>query len=547
MKRITLFSISLLLYGLAMAGGIVTNTNQSAMFTRLQARDATLGIDAVYYNPAGLTLLPNDGLFISLSNQTLMQTRTITSNDTLLNRSEYTGDVSAPFFPGFYAVYKKGKFAASLGFNRIGGDGGGIYDKGLPSFEYDMSDLVPVIQAQGQPVTNYRVDAHFEGTSTYFGYQANVSYKINDIISVALGGRFVTAKETYTGYLRDAEIELGGTYMSASGYFTTGANAVNSISAGIQSIINMNAAFSSMTFADAETAGVPHDQIVLLTDGLTAAGIDPSALTLAQAQGACQQLGIVLTQKSKLLSNQEVDMEKKATGFTPIISVNIALGDKVNLALKYEHSTKLEFTNNTTKDVTIGYIGLTDSITMFPDGEKTRLDIPAQLVAGLTYKPFNKLLLSTGFHYYFDKNADYGRKLKGYNAVLDMDTSRLVDNSEVLENTFEFALGAEYEVCKKISVSAGWLYIHSGAQEDYETDLSYHIGSNTIGGGLVYRICPMIELNLAGSYSIYPEGERTFDHHMIRNPVPIPVKETYDKELWIFAIGLNFNLGASKK
>ncbi|NTV78917.1 MAG: hypothetical protein HGA25_07260, partial [Clostridiales bacterium] len=42
-----------------LAGGLVTNTNQSAMYTRLQNRNASTDIDAVYFNPAGLTKLGN--------------------------------------------------------------------------------------------------------------------------------------------------------------------------------------------------------------------------------------------------------------------------------------------------------------------------------------------------------------------------------------------------------------------------------------------------------------------------------------------------------
>jgi hypothetical protein len=33
-----------------------------------------------------------------------------------------------------------------------------------------------------------------------------VSYEINDFISVALGGRYVTAKNTYQGYINDVTI-----------------------------------------------------------------------------------------------------------------------------------------------------------------------------------------------------------------------------------------------------------------------------------------------------------------------------------------------------
>ena len=35
------------------AGGLVTNTNQSAQYVRMLSRNASTQIDAVYFNPAG--------------------------------------------------------------------------------------------------------------------------------------------------------------------------------------------------------------------------------------------------------------------------------------------------------------------------------------------------------------------------------------------------------------------------------------------------------------------------------------------------------------
>ncbi len=69
MKKITISLISLLLVtNLAFAGGLVTNTNQSTAWSRMLVRDASTSIDAVYFNPAGLTKL-DDGLYISFSSQ----------------------------------------------------------------------------------------------------------------------------------------------------------------------------------------------------------------------------------------------------------------------------------------------------------------------------------------------------------------------------------------------------------------------------------------------------------------------------------------------
>ncbi|MGC9374003.1 MAG: hypothetical protein ACP5DQ_03050 [Bacteroidales bacterium] len=69
MKRITLLIIGILMIPFfSYSGGIVTNQNQSAAYIRMFARDASTGIDAVFFNPAGLTKL-SDGFHLSLNNQ----------------------------------------------------------------------------------------------------------------------------------------------------------------------------------------------------------------------------------------------------------------------------------------------------------------------------------------------------------------------------------------------------------------------------------------------------------------------------------------------
>jgi len=130
MRKLLTFIAGALITGSVLAGGLVTNTNQSAMFTRLQNRNASTSIDAAYFNPAGLTKLGN-GFFASINNQTIGQTKTIVNNYTYLGGTpkEYIGNVSAPFFPGVYLVFNTGKLSFSAGLNPIGGGGGAKYDK----------------------------------------------------------------------------------------------------------------------------------------------------------------------------------------------------------------------------------------------------------------------------------------------------------------------------------------------------------------------------------------------------------------------------------
>ena len=56
------------------AGGLLTNTNQSASFVRNPARFASLSTDAIYFNPAG-TAFFNEGWSFSANWQMIWQQR----------------------------------------------------------------------------------------------------------------------------------------------------------------------------------------------------------------------------------------------------------------------------------------------------------------------------------------------------------------------------------------------------------------------------------------------------------------------------------------
>ena len=74
MRKFLTFVSATFITGSMFAGGLVTNTNQSASWVRLPSRNASIEIDAVYYNPAGLMKLDN-GFHFSLNNQTIFQNK----------------------------------------------------------------------------------------------------------------------------------------------------------------------------------------------------------------------------------------------------------------------------------------------------------------------------------------------------------------------------------------------------------------------------------------------------------------------------------------
>ena len=142
MKKLIVVAAMLLLVDLTYGGGLLTNTNQSAQYIRMMSRNASRDIDAVYFNPAGLSLM-QDGWHFAVYNQTIFQDKNVNSGFPLLNDPEYVGKVSVPAFPTAFAVYKKENWAFSFGFGPNGGGGSADFDEGLPSFEIPISKVVP--------------------------------------------------------------------------------------------------------------------------------------------------------------------------------------------------------------------------------------------------------------------------------------------------------------------------------------------------------------------------------------------------------------------
>ena len=166
MRRLLTFVSAALVTGTLFAGGLVTNTNQSATWVRMPSRNASINGDAIYYNPAGIMMMDN-GFHFSLNNQTVFQNREVETTYPYLNSGTFKGKIFAPVFPSIYATYKLDRIAFSVGFLPIGGGGGAEYDKGLPSFEMSQSDLVPSLAASEYAVNDYRMDVSFKGSSVF--------------------------------------------------------------------------------------------------------------------------------------------------------------------------------------------------------------------------------------------------------------------------------------------------------------------------------------------------------------------------------------------
>jgi len=559
MKKHLLIIVSLILAAqLGFAGGLVHNTNQSTAWTRLMVRDASTSIDAVYFNPAGLMKL-SDGFHFSINNQSLWQTQTITNTYPHLNDGTYEGKVSAPLFPGIYAAWKKGRVAVSVGFNPIGGGGGATFDRGLPSMEIGVSSLVPAMSGAFQQLgygtpTAYSLDLNFEGTSVYFGIQAGVSFEINEHISVYGGARYVMAKNTYSGYMRDIKIQTEGGPLSGNLGASETMDEISTTFAGISTAANgggnamqpiIENGGGDYTFAQLEGAGViTAEQRAQMEGGLLQFGIPQEqidAMTASQAQQTYFGVGQQFADRSAtfsglgmVLADQDADITQTGNAITPIVGANLSfLNDDLNIGIKYEFHTKMDLTNEVKDNK--GFITDVDPETgkpvyMFVDGDKVNADIPAMLSIGLSYRIIKPLRVELGYHTYFDSKCGW---------ATDEDGIELVD-----KNFNEYAIGLEYNITDKFIVSAGYLAAITGVNEKYQSDMSFSLTTNTFGGGFAYEINDMFTAQIGAFSTSYKEQSVDYTHSFqtsagVEN---IPYTETYDKKTFAFSLGIDISL-----
>ena len=78
MKKLKLVSLAIAMASAtpSFAGGLLTNTNQHVAFNRMMSREASIGIDGVYYNPAGVVFM-GEGKHLAINWQLAYQTRSI--------------------------------------------------------------------------------------------------------------------------------------------------------------------------------------------------------------------------------------------------------------------------------------------------------------------------------------------------------------------------------------------------------------------------------------------------------------------------------------
>lgn len=333
----------------AWAGGILTNTNQSIDFLRNPARDAAIGLDGVYSNPAGVAFLP-EGFHIGFNWQYARQTRTITSTNPVFalgqknngaKVKEYEGVADAPCIPSIQAAWNKEDWSLQFNFSVPGGGGKCEFADGLGSFESVVGNVAGLLKPFG--AQGYDMDGYMQGRQYFFGFQLGAAYKATDDLSVYGGLRLLYGTATYKARISNIQVKTAGGYLGFGDYLTN--------------IIPM-----------ATAAGY----------GETVSALEPYSHGVNLL---CNQTGV---------------------GIAPVVGVDYRMG-RWNFAAKYEFKTQMRMKNEST----VFQASQIDAVNKYKDGEEVNEDAPALLTVGVQWAPIDPIRVNAGWHYYFDKQAEW--------------------------------------------------------------------------------------------------------------------------------------------
>ena len=523
------------------AGGFLTNTNQNVAFNRMMSREASIGIDGVYYNPAGVVFL-GDGHHLSINWQLAYQDRTIENDYNLFTNNvnnpitprEFKGKAFAPVIPSFQYAYNKGRWSFQGNFALTGGGGKCTFDNGLGSFERIVAETAMAACGLARTVDGalgsvfgrevsmfgsdqafgaggkYSYNSYMHGRQYYFGLSLGAAYKVSDNFSVFGGVRGIYATTNYYGYVEDIKVGNMPLYMVLDPTKKDAANielSCDQNGIGFTPIIGVDFKTGKWNFSakyEFKTRMRLKNKSVNLVPSI---GNLPANLSSQMTQILTAQF----TQAGLPAEQAAAKAEAAATAVLANQTVQ-----KTMLGLKNQFDTELD-----------------EAIGEYADGKKIAADIPAYLSVGVGYSPIDPLRINVGFHFFDDKNA------KAYN-----------NRQEKLDHgTLEYNAGVEYDINKKFTVSAGWQSTNYGLPEEEATtskdkrfmdDKSFVTSSNSVGLGGVWHFNKKMSLTVAYFHTFYQHKKTTESVELMPGNA-INYSADYSRNNNVFAAGIDIN------
>lgn len=523
------------------AGGFLTNTNQNVAFNRMMSREASIGIDGVYYNPAGVVFL-GDGHHLSINWQLAYQDRTIKNDYSLFTNNvnnpitprEFKGEAFAPVIPSFQYAYNKGRWSFQGNFALTGGGGKCTFDNGLGSFERIVAETAMAACGLARTVDGalgsvlgrevsmfgsdqafgaggkYSYNSYMHGRQYYFGLSLGAAYKVSDNFSVFGGVRGIYATTNYYGYVEDIKVGNMPLYMVLDPTKKDAANielSCDQNGIGFTPIIGVDFKTGKWNFSakyEFKTRMRLKNKSVNLVPSI---GNLPANLSSQMTQILTAQF----TQAG--LPAEQAAAKAEATAAAVLANQTV---QQTMLGLKKQFDNELD-----------------EAIGEYADGKKIAADIPAYLSVGVGYSPIDPLRINVGFHFFDDKNA------KAYN-----------NRQEKLDHgTLEYNAGVEYDINKKFTVSAGWQSTNYGLPEEEATtskdkrfmdDKSFVTSSNSVGLGGVWHFNKKMSFTVAYFHTFY-QNKKTTESVELMPGNTINYSADYSRNNNVFAAGIDIN------
>jgi len=380
-KLLTILCATVLVFSISsplMAGGITNKQNFSIEYLGTFSRNSTTdSADAAVFNPAGVMKMEdgsyiNTGAFYALKNY----------SNTIGGR-EYKSDEPS-IVPSLIALYKKGNWAAFGAFTVPAGGGKVTYNNGdATTLGYGTLLMAGINYALTRPPYSLPAASYYntisrqsiEAESTYYGFTFGGAYEFNDLVSIALGARFIKANKKAQASMAISPSALGTLYgMPARTYNIDYEQKADGLGGFIglnitpQGPFNIGLRYETKTKLDFETK-VNRDDTGMLTNGAKEREDLPGLLGIG--------IGYRINPNLKIDTSFTYYLEKNATRQAARFQ-GVGNGYDLGMAIMYAFNPKLKGS--------FGY--MITNISMSPDDmqpEAAELDAKT-VCAGLYYE-----------------------------------------------------------------------------------------------------------------------------------------------------------------
>jgi len=204
-----------------------------------------------------------------------------------------------------------------------------------------------------------------------------------------------------------------------------------------------------------------------------------------------------------------VEFDQDADGWGGIIGINIVPSDALNIALRYETETDLDFEATVYED----NVGVLPKIGI-NDGQSVTRNLPAILGFGISYKFAEKFRVEADLTYYFNQDADWSGIEEG------------------VDNGYDVGITLEYRFNEKLLGSLGYMHTELGMDPENMLPENPELDADTIGAGIAYAFNEKFHTNFSVGNSFYQ------DDSFVSQTTGAKIE--YKKNVFFLALGLEY-------